>query len=230
LKLKNMARWRRVNPEKFRLSEQQLQKLRETHRRLRRLNRTVLMHLRQIWPHFSDQQYRDAGRLLGLKASQINSLLRFCQQIIESDSRQQPEPIILTVSYVCPTCDKNEPLEVPEAQSANLPETLELDPVWQSEIDLALELVCRTEERVFARCLSRRTLPGGFFSALNRLRKALLQQKSHLLEMTPEQTMPLFEVSYMHTCTCDDKSAGPGGNQDSIKGCETLKVANALEG
>jgi len=40
-----------MNPEKFRFSEQQLQKLRGTHRRLRRLNRTVLMHLRQIWPH-----------------------------------------------------------------------------------------------------------------------------------------------------------------------------------
>jgi hypothetical protein len=64
-----------MNPEKFRFSEQQLQKLRGTHRRLRRLNRTVLMHLRQIWPHFRDQQYRDAGRLLGLEASQINSLL-----------------------------------------------------------------------------------------------------------------------------------------------------------
>ena len=175
-----MPRLRHMNPEKFRCSEQQLQKLRGTHRRLRRLNRTVLRHLRQIWPHFRDQQYRDAGRLLGLEASRINSLLRLCQQIIESD-RRQPEAIILTVSYVCPTCVKNEPLEVPESQSADLPEALEADPAWQAEVDWALELVCRTEERVFARCLSRGTLPGGFFSALKRLRKALLQQKSHLL-------------------------------------------------
>ena len=154
-----MPRLRHMNPEKFRFSEQQLQKLRGTHRRLRRLNRTVLRHLRQIWPHFRDQQYRDAGRLLGLEASRINSLLRLCQQIIESDSRQ-PEAIILTVSYVCPTCVKNEPLEVPESQSADLPEALEADPAWQAEVDWALELVCRTEERVFARCLSRGTLPG----------------------------------------------------------------------
>jgi hypothetical protein len=212
-----MPRLRHMNPEKFRFSEQQLQKLRGTHRRLRRLNRTVLMHLRQIHPHFRDQQYRDAGKMLGIEASQINSLLRFCQQIMESDSGQQPEPIILTIKYVCPTCVKNEPLEVPESQSANLPEALELDPAWQAEIDWALELVCRTEERMFARCLSRGTLPGGFFSALNRLRKALLQQKSHLLEMTPEQTVPLLEVSYMHTCTCGDESAVPVENQEPIE-------------
>jgi len=211
-----------MNPEKFRFSEQQLQKLRGTHRRLRRLNRTVLMHLRQIRPYFSDQQYRDAGKLLGIEASQINSLLAFCQQIIESDARQQPEQIILTINYVCPTCVKNKPLEVPESQPASLPEALELDPAWQSEIDWALELVCRTEERVFARCLSRGTLPGGFFSALKRLRKALLQQKSHLLQTTPEQTMPLVELRHVTTCTCGDKSAEPGENQDLIECRETL--------
>jgi hypothetical protein len=210
-----------MNPEKFRFSEQQLQKLRGTHRRLRRLNRTVLMHLRQIWPHFRDQQYRDAGRLLGIEASQINSLLQLCQQIIESDSRQ-PEAIVVTVSFVCPTCVKNEPLEVPESQYANLPEALEADPAWQAEIDWALELVCRTEERVFARCLSRETLPGGFFSALNRLRKALLQQKLHLLETIPQETMPLVESGYVHTCTCGDKSVEPSENQDAIECREIL--------
>src|SRR5438132_1081013 len=224
-----MPRLRHMNPEKFRFSEQQLQKLRGTHRRLRRLNRTVLMHLRQIWPHFRDQQYRDAGRLLGLEAIRINSLLQLCQQIIESDSRQ-PEAIILTVSYVCPTCVKKEPLEVPESQSADLPEALEADPAWQAEVDWALELVCRTEERVFARCLSRGALPGGFFSALDRLRKALLQQKFHLLQTTPQRTMPLIELSHVETCTCGDKSAEPGENQDPIEGREILQVANALGG
>ena len=216
-----MPRLRHMNPEKFRFSEQQLQKLRGTHRRLRRLNRTVLMHLRQLRPHFSDQQYRDAGRLLGLEASRINSLLQLCQQIIESDSRQ-PEPIIVTVSFVCPTCVKNKPLEVPESQPANLPEALELDPAWQAEIDWALELVRRTEERGFARCLSRGTFPGGFFSALNRLRKALLQQISHLPQTTPEQTVPLVELRHVNTCTCGDKSAEPGENQDLIECRETL--------
>ena len=225
-----MPRLRHMNPEKFRCSEQQLQKLRGTHRRLRRLNRTVLMHLRQIWPHFRDQQYRDVGRLLGLEASRINSLLRLCQQIIESDSRQPEAIILLTVSYVCPTCVKNEPLEVPESQSADLPEALEADPAWQAEVDWALELVCRTEERVFARCLSRGTLPGGFFSALKRLRKALLQQKSHLLQTTPEQPMPLVELRHVTTCTCGDKSAEPGENPDPIECREILKVANALGG
>jgi len=217
-----MPRLRHMNPEKFRFSEQQLQKLRGTHRRLRRLNRTVLRHLRQIRPHFSDQQYRDAGKLLGIEASQINSLLRFCQQIIESDGGQQPEPIILTINYVCPTCVKNTPPEVPEPQPASLPEALELDPACQLEIDWALERVRRTEERVFARCLSRGTLPGGFFSALNRLRKALLQQKFHLLQTTPEQPMPPVELRHVTTCTCGDKSAEPGENQDLIECRETL--------
>jgi hypothetical protein len=223
-----MPRLRHMNPEKFRFSEQQLQKLRGTHRRLRRLNRTVLMHLRQIRPHFRDQQYRDAGRLLGLEASQINSLLRFCQQIIESDSRQPPEPILLTVSYVCPTCVKNEPLEDPESQSANLNGALEADPAWQAEIDWALEVVCRTEERVFARCLSRGTFPEGFLSALNRLRNALLQQKSHLLQTTPEQQMPLVELRHVTTCTCGDNAAESGENQDLNLVSQKTDVANAL--
>jgi hypothetical protein len=217
-----MARWRHMNQEKFRFSEQQLQKLRETHQRLRRSNRMALIHLRQIRSRLSDKQYRDAGKLLGLEASRINSLLRFCQQIKEWDRWEQPEPMLLTVKFVCPTCHINEPPEVPESQSADLPETLELDPEWRSEIDWALELVCRTEERAFARCRSYRTHAGGFFSALNRLRNALLQQKSHLLEIAPEQTMPLFEVSYMHTCTCGDKSDEPGENQDPIECRELL--------
>jgi hypothetical protein len=134
----------------------------------------------------------------------------------------------LTVDFVCPTCVKNEPPEVSESQPASLPEALELDPAWQSEIDWALELVCRTEERGFARCLSRGTLPGGFFSALNRLRKALLQQKSHLLQTTPEQPMPLVELRHGTTCTCGDESAEPDENQDPIECREILKVANAL--
>jgi hypothetical protein len=78
-----------MNPEELRFSEQQLQQLRATHRRLRRLNRTVVMHLRQIRSHFSDKQYRDAGKLLGIKAIQMNSLFGFLQQIIESGREQK---------------------------------------------------------------------------------------------------------------------------------------------
>ena len=49
-----MARLRHMNPEELRFSEQQLQQLRGTHRRLGRLNRTVLMHLRQIRFEYQD--------------------------------------------------------------------------------------------------------------------------------------------------------------------------------
>ena len=209
-----MARSRHMNPEELRFSEQQLQQLRATRRRLRRLNRTVLMHLRRIGPHFSDKQYRGAGKLLGVEASQMNSLLGFRQQIIESGRGRKPEAMVVTIEWVCGTCPENRPLGVPESQPASLPEVLEPDPAWQSEIDWALELAHRTEERVFARCLSRGTLPGGFFSALNRLRKALLQQKFHLLQTTPEEAMD-FELRLSETCRCGEPLAEPGENEDA---------------
>src|SRR5438128_3239531 len=96
-----MARSRHMNPEELRFSEQQLQQLRATRRRLRRLNRTVLMHLRRIGPHFSDKQYRGAGKLLGVEASQMNSLLGFRQQIIESGGGRKPEAMSVTIDWVC---------------------------------------------------------------------------------------------------------------------------------
>src|SRR3989442_12701614 len=128
-----MARSRHMNPEELRFSEQQLQQLRATRRRLRRLNRTVLMHLRQIGPHFSDKQYRDAGKLLGIEASQMNSLLGFRKQIIEAGRRREAEEMVGTIEWVCRACPENIPLGVPEAELARLPEGLVPGPVWQCE-------------------------------------------------------------------------------------------------
>ena len=197
-----MAHSRRINPAHF--SDHQLQKLRRTHLRLRRLNRAALMHMARIGRHSCDKQ-RELGKLLGMDASQINSLLTLCQQTIESD---ESIPRVLTINFVCPKCAEKEPLE-DQSESTSFPRSLDVDPAWMAEIDRSLELVRRTEERTLLKCLSHGTVADRLFSSLNRLREALVRQKSHLIAIGPEQTTQLMELKEVHTCTCDDESTDP---------------------
>ena len=129
-----------INPSSF--SEQQLQMLRRTHRTLRRLNRAILVHMARIRWHSSDQQ-RELGKFLEVDASQINSLVEFCERIKASD---EFVPRVLTINFVCAKCHKEERPEG-RSQSLRLPSSLDLDPGWMAEIDRSLELVRRLEER-----------------------------------------------------------------------------------
>src|SRR5437763_5642219 len=110
-----------INPSSF--SEQQLQMLRRTHRTLRRLNRAILVHMARIRWHSSDQQ-RGLGKLLEVDASQINSLVEFCERIKESD---EFVPRVWTINFVCAKCHKEERPEG-RSQSLRLPSSLDLDP------------------------------------------------------------------------------------------------------
>ena len=186
------------------LSEQQLQELRSRHRRLRRLNRAILVHMARIRWHSSDQQ-RELGKFLEVDASQINSLVEFCERIKASD---EFVPRVLTINFVCAKCHKEERPER-RSQSLRLPSSLDLDPGWMAEIDRSLELVRRLEERTFLRCLSHGYVADRLFSSLTRVRKALLRQKSHVIAIRPEQTMPAMELKQDHTCICNDRSTGP---------------------
>lgn len=192
-----MAHSRHINPSH--LSNHQLKELRKTHRMLRRLNRAVLVHVIRL--HSCDQQ-RDIGKLLAVYASQINSLVALCKQIIESD---QPMHYVVAITYECPMCSKKEPLEN-QSESSSLPSTLHLDSTWIAELDRSLELVFRTEERTFLRCLPRGVLADRLFSSFIRLRNALLRQKSYLMAISPKQTIPIVELEQGHTCTCSDRS------------------------
>jgi hypothetical protein len=107
----------------------------------------------------------------------------------------------LTIHFICPDCPADRLVEAPESESASLPRVLEPDPGWHSEIDWPLEETYLTEMRVFARCRSRETFPKDFFLSLDRMRKALLHQKSHLLETTPEQPMKL-NLNVSEGCIC----------------------------
>jgi hypothetical protein len=215
---------RRINLEQICLSEEQSQQLRDTHQRLRRLNRAVLAHLRQVRLHSSDKQYHAAGRLLGIEASQMKSLLGFREQIIQSGGDQKPKAMILTDGWRCRTCSEDRPAQ-PESQPAKSPGVLKSDPAWQSEIDCVLKVASRTEARAFERCLSRGNVPSGFFSALDRLKKALLQQKFHLLQTTPEQTT---EVDWRLLLTSNCAGCGQPQAKDEGEARRMAELVTAL--
>jgi hypothetical protein len=126
--------------------------------------------------------------------------VEFCERIKESG---QTVPLVFRISFVCPKCP-NEEASDNRAESVSLPSSLNLDPEWIAEIDRSLELVRRIEERMFLKCLSHSTVSERLFPCLNRLRKALLRQKSHLIAISPEQT-PAVELEQGYTCTCEDQ-------------------------
>src|SRR5262249_55678038 len=138
----------------------------------------------------------------------MNSLLRFRQQIIESSNTQQDEPTVISIRYICADCENKTRLDLHESCPPSLPELYAPDCAWQSEIDWVLEKVRGTEARIVARCLLRGTGPATFFSALDRLTKALLQQKSRLRQTTPEQPMQPLEQRLDETCRHCGKPAG----------------------
>src|SRR5437868_5723070 len=108
---------------------------------------------------------------------------------------------------------------------ASLPEAFTPDPGWRSEIDRVLQAMRRTEERVFTRYLLRGTRAGTFFSAANRLRKALLQEKLHFLNITPEPMKPVDPVQD-ETCAGCGTPAGDDPHADDW--CRKLALRVAL--
>jgi hypothetical protein len=204
-------------------SKQQLQQLRGTYRSLRRLNRAVVVHLLKIHTHSRDKRYADAGKLLAAHASRMDSLLRFWQEIVDSASSQGPAPMFLD-PYVCESCTQTGTRVLPESRMASLPEAFTPDPGWRSEIDWVLQAMRRTEERVFTRYLLRGTRAGTFFSAANRLRKVLLQEKLHFLNFTPEPMKPVDPVQD-ETCAGCGTPAGNDRHADDWRQTQSLRAA-----
>jgi hypothetical protein len=107
---------------------------------------------------------------------------------------------------------------------ASLPEAFTPDPGWRSEIDWVLQAMRRTEERVFTRYLLRGTRAGTFFSAANRLRKVLLQEKLHFLNFTPEPMKPVDPVQD-ETCAGCGTPAGNDRHADDWRQTQSLRAA-----
>ena len=184
-----------------------MQELRRTHRKLQHSNRVVLMHIAQMQRHSSEQQ-RKICKLLGIDARQIDSLLRICDRIIESN---EPESIFISLSFVCPRCPKRERIQ-DQSESSSSQSFVDLDPAWMDQVDWSLELLRRTEEHIFLRGLTRGMADDRLFPSLDRLRKALLRQKSYLTTISPAQTKPIVTVEQGYRCTCD-KQADPNAAQ-----------------
>ena len=192
-----MARSRHVNPSQF--SVQQLQELRRTHGKLRRLNRAVLVHMARMRRQSCEQQR--LSKLLGVDARQINSLLALCDRIIESDKRV---PLVVSIQFVCAKCTKHESIQG-QSESTSSPGSVDVDPAWVAEIDFSLDLVHQTEELIFLKGLFGGTADDRLFSSLNGLRKALLREKTYAARMSPEQKTPAVEREQVYTCTCEDR-------------------------
>ena len=167
---------------RFFFSEQQVQRLKYTNETLRKLNcsaRSQLQHVRDSY--LTKKQYREAGDSFEILALRINSVVQFRDGIITA-ARAEPEVIRVVFGTICDSCD--DPLDEPQD---DVPEVLKLDVGQLAEIDALVELAHRTEERVSARCMSRRTLPKAFFTGLCRLTRALLRQRRHLQVTAPEE-------------------------------------------
>ena len=192
------------------ISERQSQQLTGIQYRLRRLNCAALARLRRMRSCLSDKQCRDVGKWLGIAATQMNSMLRFREQIIEAVVERKWVRII----YLDFGCSHSKDTQVavpdqqqPEEEQRGLPEALKCAPVWQEEIDRVLELARCMEQRALERGLSRGILSQTFLSGLHCLVRALLQQKRHLLEPIPESSN--YEVKVVYRCTVCNPEGQP---------------------
>jgi hypothetical protein len=186
----------RKNQRPLRLTSWQVEQLKWTSHRLRKLNRDALRELRRIGHMgLTRTQCREAGDLFGTIATRIISALRFRDEILKAEQPQQQ--FRLNVRFVTPCVhhvhrSKSRQLAGQDDDEAQR-EALTLYPAHQAGVASLLELTTSIEERVSRRSM----LPGArlneFFRGINRLRLVVLQQQQYLLAPAP-QLMPLFEL------------------------------------
>ena len=210
----------RRNQRPLSLTERQSQQLKDTNASLRKLNRASLRQLQRVgYSDLTDTQYSEAGNSLGIVAIRMNSVPRFREQIMTYAREQEPGLFQLVLGGYCKSCqNKPYPLTGPNSHQAEQ-ECLRQDPAWQTEIDCLLEVVHRTEERVFGRCMSRGTLPKSFFTALARLTSTLLRQRRDMQKMAPEQGRGIEIRQNFETCVVCGRSVELYGEKEDPIEC-----------
>jgi hypothetical protein len=162
----------RKDQRRFSFTDWQILQLKQSIRRLHKLNRDAFGELRRV------------GRML---ATRMISALRLRQEILTAGREQQPVRIEVIVGLACEPCAADRQFTEPDDESVSR-EALKEDPARQTEIETLLDLAQRTEERLSARCKSRRIPPAAFFRGIGRLTLALLRQQRHLRDTAPRQT------------------------------------------
>jgi hypothetical protein len=195
------------NQRPFCFTDWQAQQLKRIDHSLRKLNRYALDELRDIGrTTLTHAQYQKRAERVATIAIRMASALRVHEEILASGREQEPEKI--EVSYVpnCENCEENGRPEKPDSDEDVLRYGRKHDPTSQKEVEDLLELAQRTEERVSARCTSRRAPPRALFSAISRLTAAVLRQQQ-LLRRTARKRVP--EVEFTKTDTCPHCGARP---------------------
>ena len=136
----------------------------------------------------------------------MTSALRVHEEILVSGREQEPEKFEMRFAPNCENCEENGCPENPDTDEDVLRYGRKHDPTYQKEVEDLLELAQRTEQRLSARCTSRRAPPRALFVAISRLTSAVLRQQQ-LLRRTARKRA--FEVEFTKTDTCPHCGARP---------------------
>lgn len=195
------------NQRLFCFTDRQVQQLKQIDHRLRRLNRNALDELRDIGrTTLTYAQYQQRGERIATIATFITSALRVHEGILVSGREQEPEEFEVRFAPNCESCEENGRPENPDTDEDVLRYGRKHDPSYQKEVEDLLEVAQKTEERVSARCTSRRAPPLALVMAISRLTSAVLRQQQ-LLRRTARKRV--FEVKFSKTDTCPHCGARP---------------------
>jgi hypothetical protein len=188
----------------FCFTDWQVQQLKQTSHSVRKLNRDALAELRDIGrTSLTHAQYQAWAERVATIAIRMASAIRVRHDILASGREQTPQRILFTFSLYCENCAQNGHLENRDGDEDASHEGRNQDPAYEpayeKEVEDLLELVLRTEERVSARCNSRRAPPRALFLATNRLALAILRQQQ-LLRSTALKRAPEFEIIDTDIC------------------------------
>jgi hypothetical protein len=187
----------------FCFTDRQVKLLKQTHHNVRQLNRAARYELRDIGrTTLTHAQYQAWAERVATIAIRMASAIRVRHDILASGREQTPQRILFTFSLYCENCAQNGHLENRDGDEDASHEGRNQDayePGYEEEVEDLLELVLRTEERVSARCNSRRAPPRALFLAISRLTSAVLRQQQ-LLRSTALKRAPKFEIIDTDTC------------------------------
>ena len=172
----------------------------------------------------TNKQYRDAGVLLEKAASQITTLFRFREGIINPPRDELPRVLVVTVRTIGRS---DTPFSEDLAFRASAREEVPpVDPAHYLELETLLEFALQIGERLCSRSILCKNSLDAFIAGLRRLTAALLKQQRHLRETAPAPPPTRIEIRD-YTGVRQKYSVGPqpgGAPQADQSGRKSLQA------
>jgi|tagenome__1003787_1003787.scaffolds.fasta_scaffold19615463_1 hypothetical protein len=180
------------------LPDREFQRFIETTRFLQTLNRDASNQLQSVTDRYRTKKEYDAlAHGITIIARQILSVLEERKILLDASTKSDTK-IRVIIGNACNKCDHG----VKDPPPGRLTQIREMDPTILAEIDALIDLVFKTQERLRNRFASAANLPQTLFSAIDRLSRAVLRQRRHLVDIAPEVSYSPIEVVHDDSDRC----------------------------